>query len=208
MDKSPLLKELPGIEHGFYTALDSHQVSDPILMNQVHSAQVVFLTRRPSIPVEADALVTKIPGLNLTVKTADCAPVLLADPEARVIAAVHAGWKGAFQGVIEVAVLKMIEAGAHISQIIASIGPHLQKESFEVSTDMRCLFPVTDNRFFEENKGHILFDFHAYILSRLQQIGIRHIDGILKDTYKDPIYYSYRRDAQNPQRQYSSIMLI
>lgn len=202
------LSELAKISHGFYTAKDSLKDKEPILMNQVHSVDVLVIENKLEYPPSVDALITKMPGLNLTVQTADCAPILLADAKSRIIAAIHAGWRGAFQGIIETTLLKMIEMGGDPAYMVAGIGAHLQKKSFEADEKMYALFPTTEQRFFTSiEDNHFLFDFHAYIVHRLQRAGIKHIDSVLADTYTDADYYSYRRDPKNPARQYSSIML-
>ncbi len=208
MKQTPKLSALDFITHGFYNALDSHLDENPILMNQVHSADVLVIDTPPTTPPQVDALVTQTPNLNLTVKTADCAPVLLVDPQAKVIAAVHAGWKGAFQGIIETTILKMIELGANPSRMITAIGPHLQRPSFEIDSAMYALFPKTESHFFTPtNNNHYLFDFDSYVVHRLHRAGIMQIDTIPIDTYTSSEYNSYRREPENMARQYSSIKL-
>ncbi len=207
MEQSTLLNNLH-IQHGFYNALDSESVIDPILMNQVHSADALIIDSKPSHTPSVDALITNKPHLCLTVKTADCAPVLLADPEHYVIAAVHAGWKGAFQGILENTILKMLSLGASVNTLIASIGPHLQKQSFIAGDDMKRLFPTTEAHFFSSRQdGTYLFDFNAYLIYRLQRSGLQTIDTTSIDTFSNLSYYSFRRDPQNPKRQYSTICL-
>ena len=203
------LGEIKNIVHGFYDATDSKMVEMPILMNQVHSADVLVIDEAPSYPPQVDALITKTPNLCLTVKTADCAPILIADMKNNIIAAIHAGWKGAFQGIIETTVLKMRELGGEVSYMVAGVGPHIQKESFKADEKMRALFPVTEHLFFEktELEGVYHFDFHGYVLHRIQKSGITHIDSVLIDTYTDLDYNSYRRDPLDPARQYSMICL-
>ena len=196
---------LPWCGAGFYNALESEEITDAIKMNQVHSADCLYVD---SIPVEApsvDALITDKAGLKLAVKTADCAPILIADTGRRLVAAVHAGWKGAFQGIIENTVLKMIELGGHPQNMVAGIGPHLQVQSFEISPDMRALFPQTEAHFFTEENKKIHFDFDAYVIHRLRRSGIENIESSGEDTYSDPHYNSYRRDPGNPARQLSTI---
>ena len=196
------------IFHGFCNAKESEKLENIILMNQVHSADVLVIDKPLSQAPQVDALVTKTPDLTLAVKTADCAPVLLCDKKNKVVAAVHAGWKGAFQGVIENTILKMIELGADISYIQAGIGPHIQKESFEADEKMKSLFPVTEHHFFEnKGEGRYHFDFHGYVVYRLKRAGIKQIDSVLIDTYQDINYLSYRRDPKNPARQFSVIKL-
>lgn len=207
METVPCL-ESEFIFHGFYNAKESEKLENIILMNQVHSADVLVIDEPLSKAPQVDALVTKTLGLALAVKTADCAPVLLCDKKNKVVAAVHAGWKGAFQGVIENTLLKMMEIGADVSCIQAGIGPHIQKESFEADEKMKSLFPVTEHHFFEnKEEGRYHFDFHGYVLYRLKRAGIKQIDSVLIDTYQDDSYLSYRRDPKNPARQFSVIKL-
>lgn len=208
MELATNLKKIGNITHGFYSALDYEKSKDPILMHQVHSPDALIIYEKPETAPKVDALVTNVKGLNLTVKTADCAPVLIIDNHANVIAAIHAGWKGAFQGIIENTVLKMLSLGSKIDNMVAAIGPHIQKESFEIDETMKALFPITENHFFEKKENNkYLFDFDAYVIARLQRIGIKNINSIQIDTYTNKTYFSYRREPENPGRQYSSIML-
>ncbi len=207
MKQSNNLKQFSFISHGFCNCQDSSSVPAPILMNQVHSADVLFLTEHPLTPPAVDALITKTKGLCLTVKTADCAPVLLVDKTSKMVAAIHAGWKGAFQGVLENTVLQMIRHGANLDTIYASIGPHIQKKSFICGEDMQNLFPVTEKRFFVQNDDQNYFDFDAYVRYRLERIGIQYIESVTDDTYTDTDYFSYRRNPTDPGRQYSFIII-
>lgn len=208
MKQAANLSALVCVQHGFYNANDSKDVVNPILMNQVHSADVLIVEKPFDVPPQVDALVTTKKGLNLTVKTADCAPVLLADGIHHVIGAVHAGWKGAFQGIIEATILKMLEQGAVLENIVAGVGPHIQKQSFEADDKMRALFPVTEHHFFTPiENGKYLFDFDAYVCHRLKRAGVQNIVSIQDDTYQDKNYLSFRREPENPARQYSVISL-
>ena len=191
----------------FYNAKESESVTDVIKMNQVHSADCLYLDSIPSEAPSVDALVTDKAGLKLAVKTADCAPILIADTKRHLVAAVHAGWKGAFQGVIESTLLKMIELGGNPKNMVAGVGPHLQIQSFEISTEMRALFPKTESHFFTEENGKIHFDFDAYVIYRLRRSGIEAVQSVGEDTYSDKQYNSYRRDPENPARQLSIIKI-
>ena len=197
--------ELPWIWSGFYNAAESENVTDAIKMNQVHSADCLYLTEKPDESPSVDALITDKAGLKLAVKTADCAPILLADKKKHLVAAIHAGWKGAFQGVIENTILKMIELGGNPQDMVAGVGPHLQIQSFEISPEMYALFPKTESRFFTEENGKIHFDFDAYVIHRLRRSGIQDVESVGEDTYSNPQYNSYRRDPKNPARQLSVI---
>lgn len=207
MEQTKNLTELDFITHGFYNATDSARTSASVLMNQVHSADALFLTERPDTAPSVDALITQTPGLSLTVKTADCAPVLLADPTSRMIAAVHAGWRGAFQGILEITVSEMIRHGARLDTIRAGIGPHIQRPSFEMGTEIKALFPATESVFFSTYNDRFLFDFDAYVIHRLKRAGVISVESVGADTYPDTTYFSYRRDPANSGRQYSSITI-
>ena len=208
MKQANNLSKLEWVRHGFYNALDSKTVQNPILMNQVHSVDTLFVQKMPENNPQVDALITDTKGLVLTVKTADCAPILIADTKAHIVAAIHAGWKGAFQGIIETTILKMFEKGASFKTLVAAVGPHIQKQSFQADEKMKALFPVTEHHFFEPTKTGYLFDFDAYVLYRLKRAGVQNIDTLLDDTYPNTEYYSFRRDPQNPERQYSVIEII
>ena len=117
--------ELNWLKAAFYNAQESEGIIDAIKMNQVHSADCLYITEKPTEEPSVDALVTDKAGLKLTVKTADCAPILIADQKKHLIAAVHAGWKGAFQGVIENTVLNSLLpiSKADICKLLPDISP-------------------------------------------------------------------------------------
>ncbi len=202
------LLALDNIEHGFYNAKDSNTVCRPVLMTQVHSADVLVLDDYTETMPAVDALVTKTPNIQLTVKTADCAPVLLADGQNKVIGAVHAGWKGAFQGIIENTILTMLREGAELKHIRAGVGPCLHLNSFEISDGFKALFPRTEYHFFVQKDGKEYFDFLAYVMHRLRRAGIKSVNAIDIDTYTSSDYFSYRREPDNMGRQYSCIKIV
>ena len=203
-----VFQQFPFVQAGFCNAQESPELQHPILMKQVHSADVSVLTEAPAEPPKCDVLATKTPGLKLTVKTADCTPVLFLDPIAKIIAATHAGWKGAFQGVLETTVLTMLKMGASLDNICAAVGPHLTQKSFQVKADMQNLFPPTEQHFFHDTPDGTFFDFTGYVRHRLDRIGINKIEVFDLDTYTNPEYNSYRRDPESHARQYSFIELI
>lgn len=188
-----------------------------VTLHQVHSARCVEAgiwsdDARP----EADALVTATPGLALGVLTADCAPVLLADVEAGVIGAAHAGWKGALSGVVEATVKAMERLGAERKRLRAVIGPTIEQASYEVGEEFRARFVEADpgsQRFFANGpRGRPHFDLPAYVAARLEAAGVGQRARIGHDTCADPMrYFSYRRAtlAQEPDygRQLSLIAL-
>lgn len=167
---------------------------------QVHSPTAVIVTEaaphaeRP----KADALVTDRPGLLLGVVTADCAPVLLADTEAGVVGAAHAGWRGATAGVTDQAIAAMISLGARVERIAAAVGPCIARASYEVDHGFveRLLADDPDNERFlgEGPSGNPHFDLEAYVVARLAAAGVRRIEAVGLDTYAlEDRYYSYRR---------------
>lgn len=186
-----------------------------VAVHQVHSADCVIVdepwsdANRPT----ADALVTDRPGLLLGIVTADCAPVLLADSEARVVGAAHAGWRGAIAGVTDSTIAAMEKLGARREKVCAAIGPAIARGSYEVSQDFRANFALEDERFFSPGKpGHLQFDLEAYLVHRLEIAGVGKVEGLGLDTYQDADrFFSYRRSTHrgepNYGRQFSLIGL-
>lgn len=169
-------------------------------VHQIHSPTAVIVTEamphdeRP----KGDALVTDRPGLLLGVVTADCAPVLLADAEAGVVGAAHAGWRGATGGVTDQAIAAMISLGARVERIAAAVGPCIAKASYEVDHGFaeHILAEDADNdRFLGDGpSGKPHFDLEAYVVARLAAAGVRRIEAMGLDTYaREDRYYSYRR---------------
>ena len=152
----------------------------------------------------ADALVTATPGLLLGIVTADCAPVLLADPGAGVVAAAHAGWRGALGGVIGNTVATMVRLGARKSDIRAAVGPCIAQASYEVGPDMRAAFPDDAHRFFETGEeDRWQFDLSGFVADRLERSGVGRVEVIGLDTYAEPaLFYSYRRATHRGEASY------
>jgi hypothetical protein len=170
-------------------------------VRQVHGvrALVVDEARAGHQPVEADALVTDRPGVALGVVCADCAPVLIADREARVIGCAHAGWRGALAGVIEATVLAMTGLGARRQAMRAAIGPCIAQASYEVGPDMLARFvaedPGSDGWFLSvAGSDRLLFDLKGYVLRRLAAAGIEDRTALPDDTLADEArFFSARR---------------
>ena len=186
---------------------------------QVHGREVVIVREPWEIggAPRADAMATDIPALALGVLTADCAPILLADPHARVIGAAHAGWKGALAGIIEAAVAAMEQLGARRERIAAAIGPCISQASYEVGDELRSSIAQTRPdaaRFFvpSDRAGHWRFDLGGYARARSQDAGVEKISVIPTCTYlQEPAFFSYRRATHRGEpdygRQLSAIML-
>lgn len=148
---------------------------------------------------EADALVTDRPGLLLGVLTADCGPVLLADPEAGVIGAAHAGWKGALAGVLGEVVGAMARLGARAERITAALGPCIGPRSYEVGPEFLERFVAHDpdsRRHFDERPGRPHFDLRGFIGERLQNAGVGRVEILDHDTCaEDELFFSFRRST-------------
>lgn len=176
--------------------------ADLATVHQVHSNAVVMVEHpwshdeRP----HADAMVTNRPGLLLGILTADCAPVLLADAEAGVVGAAHAGWRGALAGVTDAAIAAMEALGAVRERIGAAVGPCIARASYEVDDAFRDRFVAESDEnegFFAEGPaGKPHFDLEAYVVARLSAAGLRQVEGLHLDTYAGAErFYSYRRST-------------
>ena len=179
-----------------------------VTVYQVHSPDCVIaepwsLADRP----HADALVTDRPGLLLGILTADCAPVLLADREAGVVGAAHAGWKGALAGVTDRTLEAMERMGARRDRIAAAIGPCIGRSSYEVDEAFARRFEDVDGsneRFFSNGRpGRFQFDLEGYVAARLAAGGVRQVDALGLDTYADEDrFFSFRRATHRAEPDY------
>jgi YfiH family protein len=178
-------------------------------LHQTHSPDVVVASgpwpdgTRP----RADAIVTRTEGLAVGASAADCGPILLADPTARVIGAAHAGWKGALTGIVEATVGAMEKLGADRNGIVAAIGPLIRQPSYEVGSEFveRFIEADAENGVFfipAAREGHAMFDLAGYIRMRLENAGVLMIDDIGVDTYSDERFFSYRRSVHRKEPDY------
>jgi YfiH family protein len=176
---------------------------------QIHSPDVALATAPWSEDTRprADAMVTSTPGLALGITTADCGPVLFVDPKARVIGAAHAGWKGAFGGVLEATIAAMENLGATRGNLVVAVGPLIRQPSYEVGIEFVARFTEAapaNARFFvpSARPDHAMFDLAGYIRARLTDAGIQTIDDIGLCTYADPRFFSYRRTTHRAEPDY------
>jgi purine-nucleoside/S-methyl-5'-thioadenosine phosphorylase / adenosine deaminase len=177
---------------------------------QIHSPDVVVAEEpwtheaRP----RADAVVTRTPKLAIGISTADCGPLLFADDQAGVIGAAHAGWRGAFTGVIEATVAAMETLGADRTRISVALGPTIRQPNYEVGPEFveRFLAAEVDNaRFFSPSHrdGHAMFDLTGYIADRVARAGIASFEDLGLCTYAEPDrFFSYRRTTQRGEPDY------
>jgi YfiH family protein len=230
-----------GVSEGIYASLNcgpgSKDVPDAVMENrrragealspgaplvtlyQIHSAEAVTVTEPWDIPQnpKADAMVTDRSDVVLGILTADCAPILLCDPEAHVIGAAHAGWNGALCGVADSVVDAMVRLGAKKTRIHAAIGPCISQAAYEVGPEFETRFRTAgpDNaRFFAASPraSHWRFDLPSYAAHRLRQAGVESVEILGACTYaREADFFSYRRTTHRKEpdygRQLSAIML-
>lgn len=189
-----------------------------LTLYQIHSARAVIVDKPwNGEAAEADALVTRTPGLAMGTLTADCAPILLCDPQARVIAAAHAGWRGALSGIAEATMAVMEELGAKRERVVAVIGPSISQRAYEVGSDYVDRFlaeePASETFFMtDESSGEPHFDLSGYVAERLSRAGVGSVSDLGLCTYCDETrLFSYRRSQHHGEedygRQISAIVL-
>lgn len=183
--------------------------TDIVTLYQVHSADALAVdgpVDRNALP-KADAVVTRTRGLAIGVLTADCTPVLLADSEAGVVGAAHAGWRGAASGVLEAAVAAMEELGAERGRIAAAVGPTISQAAYEVGADFEAELAAADvesAEFFAKGaRGKSHFDLPGYVVHRLRRAGLADIERQTLCTYEhESRLFSYRRATHRQEPDY------
>ncbi|MBI1210761.1 MAG: peptidoglycan editing factor PgeF [Alphaproteobacteria bacterium] len=177
---------------------------------QIHSPEAVVATETwaHGAQPKADAMATSVPGLALSILTADCAPILFADAEAKVIGAAHAGWKGALGGVVESAVGTMERLGARRERIVATVGPCITQPSYEVGDEFRTRFVdarAANAKYFApgQRAQHWQFDLPGYVRARLSAMGLKSVGAIDRCTYAESdAYFSFRRTTHRGESDY------
>ena len=182
-------------------------------VHQVHSADVVTVEGPHPTRPRADAMVTRVPGLALSVLTADCQPALFADREAEVIGAAHAGWKGTMNGVLEATVEAMERLGARRDRIVVAIGPTISQRAYEVGPEFMDTLMAEDPasaRFFANGQGdRLLFDLPGYGLRRLRDAGVAEAEWTRHCTYSDPRrFFRYRRSVHQREADYGRLIAV
>lgn len=169
-------------------------VKNLVTVRQMHTPDVLVVERpfEGNLP-EADALITTTPGLLIGILTADCVPVLLSTPTGDMVAAVHAGWRGATAGILEATVQQMKDLGCQ--EIIAALGPCIWQENYEVSQEFYDNLAHVPSFFKPGHRpNHWQFDLPGYVTSRLNAAGVHHITPSPANTYADPNrFFSCRR---------------
>lgn len=180
-------------------------------VHQIHSSDVITVTAPWDKAPRADAMVTREPGIALSVLTADCQPVLFADKTAGVIGAAHAGWRGALSGILQNTVTAMTELGARADRIVAVIGPTISQRAYEVGPEFMDAFIAEDpayDRFFAGGHGDRLhFDLPSFGLQKLREAGISAPFWTGHCTYSDPEhFFSYRRSVHQHEADYGRLI--
>lgn len=174
-----------------------------ITLHQQSQAEVIVVTKNniPQYTYKADALITKEKGLILGIFTADCVPILLADPITKTVAAIHAGHNGAFNGIIENTITELKKLQILPSNLIASIGPAITMENYEVQKEFYLKYTnkeASNKKFFTIYNNCYFFSLQSYIINKLNQIGIKNIEDLSLDTYSNPsLFFSHRYSLKN-----------
>ena len=186
-----------------------------ITLNQKHSADVVFFERNDDIKnkIPGDAIVTKIKKIGIGILTADCSPILLYDPQEKIIGCIHSGWKGALNGVILNTVKKFKELNSNLNETIAVIGPCLNKENYEVKIDFYKKFIEKDlkyrNFFKKTDNNKLFFDLRGFVNKQISDLGIKNIENIEMDTFSQKdLFYSYRRSLIKKEKDYGRCISV
>lgn len=184
-----------------------------VTAHQVHSAAALAADGPwPAAPPQGDGVVSAAAGLVVGALAADCAPVLLADPQARVVGAAHAGWKGALGGVVEATVAKMEQLGARREHLCGAVGPCIGPRSYEVGLEFVERFVADDptfGRFFaaSPDREKRMFDLPAFVLGRLKAAGVSACEWIGHDTCAEPAdFFSNRRAFKMGERDYGRLL--
>lgn len=192
---SALLAREAWLEHGFGTRHDGAWTPDASTarLKQTHSADVVSAGIAGHCG-DGDALVTAEPGLWLEIRTADCVPVLLADPVRRVVAAVHAGWRGTAARIVVETIERLVADGSRRVDLLAAIGPAIGACCFEVGDDVAAHFP--DDRIAHQPRPHV--DLIAANRRQIHCAGVARIDTLAACTHCDEsMFHSFRRDKSD-----------
>jgi len=186
-----------------------------VLLNQVHSNKVYSLNKIPKKKLIGDALITNKNKYALGILTADCAPIFIFDPKKKIIAAIHAGWKGAYKKIVSKTINKFKKKGSRTKDLVAVIGPCISKYRYEVKKDFLIKFlnqSKKNKHFFTFEKKKIFFSLSGYIRNQLKEIGVNKIEIINKDTYlKKNNFFSARRSLKKNYYDYGrniSIIMI
>ncbi len=196
----------------------SKKTKNIFFVHQIHSNKFVFIDKDFKFQknkIKADAIITDQKKIPIAILTADCVPILLYDKKKNIIAAIHAGWKGAFKDIIKKVIEFMLKIGCEKKNIIAAIGPSIRQNSYNVKKDFQIKFTKKDKKniiFFKKKKNLIYFDLPHFVNFQLKLNKIANIDTINIDTFdKKNNFFSARRSARLKHNDYGrniSIIMI
>lgn len=191
--KCPQLSSFSCIEHSFLKMNPEDYPSPLAVLDQIHGTKVHHVTKAGIYKYKGDGLVTNVKGVALGIMTADCGPVLFYDPEANVIGACHAGWRGAKAGILQATLKEMEILGAQRSRIHVSLGPTIQQQNYEVGPEFPDLIGEHYETFFvsSQKEGHHYFNLPLYICQQLKTEGIIRVHDTRCDTFTS--YFASRR---------------
>ena len=186
-----------------------------ITLNQQHTNQVVHINSNKSVKnkLTGDAIVSEVRNIGIGILTADCAPIFFYDHKKKIIGCAHAGWKGALKGVIKNTVKKFNELNSNNNDLIAAVGPCINKKNYEVKVDFFEKF-ISQNknneRFFNKTSSEkYFFDLRSFINQELSDLNIKNIDNIEMDTFSEKeFFYSYRRSRLNEEQDYGRCISV
>ena len=186
-----------------------------ITLNQQHTNRVVHFENEKSVKnkLTGDAIVCEAKNVGIGILTADCAPILFYDYKKKIIGCAHAGWKGALNGIIKNTVKKFNELNSNNNDLIAVIGPCINKKNYEIKTDFFKKFITNDKNneiFFEEiDKEKYIFDLRGFINKEISNLNIKNVENIDMDTFSQKdFFYSYRRSKHNKEKDYGRCISV
>ena len=186
-----------------------------ITLNQKHSNKVIFFKNKKEIKnkLNGDAIICGVKKVGIGILAADCAPILFYDPRKKIIGCVHSGWKGALNGIIKNTVKKFSKLNSNQNDLIAVVGPCLNKDNYEVNNDFLGQFLNLDKRnesFFKKNVNKKYnFDLRGFINQELINLKVKNIENINIDTYSQSnLFYSYRRSCHNKEIDYGRCISV
>ena len=186
-----------------------------ITLCQTHSNNVVHFSNNAGVKnkLNADAIVSEVKNIGIGILTADCAPILFYNPKKKIIGCVHAGWKGALNGIIKNTIQKFNELDSNINDLFAVVGPCIGKKSYKVKIDFLKKFIEKDKKnsnFFVKTKNNeYLFDLRGFINKEMLNLNINNIENIDLDTFSEKeFFYSYRRSTLNKEQDYGRCIAV
>jgi len=178
-----------------------------ILLNQIHSNKIHFIKKTfPFKKKKGDGLITNKKRIAIGILTADCAPILIFDPKLKIVSAIHAGWKGAYKGIVVKAINALKNKGSKIENLQIVIGPCISVNNYEVKEDFKKKFEkqsLKNKVFFKTKRNKIYFNLAKYISSQIKKLGVKNLELIDKDTFESKNnFFSYRRSIYKKEYDY------